>query len=137
MPLVFRIMRRDPDGLPTVQQSSSALGVRPGVDVSIDAHGDVVVNGEGMSVNPNWRDASILRIPKRLRNLMPGATGSNSHCCFRAGSGPFHQGKFADGLMLEPDSATHGNIAPAEVAPLARFETDLAATRAAWLVDET
>ena len=39
MPQVFRIMRRDADGLPTLQQSSSALGVRPNVDISLDAQG--------------------------------------------------------------------------------------------------
>src|SRR4051794_17717437 len=128
MPKVFRIMRRDDDGLPTLQQSSSALGVRPGVDISLDAQGNVLVNGEGMSVNPGWRVASILRIPKRLRHLVPGARGSNNHFCFRTGAGPFQQGAFAAGLTLEPDSATHGNVAPAQVVQLAQYEADLAAT---------
>lgn len=137
MPRVFRIMRRDHDGLPTVQQSSSALGVRPGVDISLDPQGNVMVNGEGMSVNPNWRDASILRIPKRLRHLVAGARGSNNQFCFRSGTGPFQQGPFAAGLTLEPDSVTHGNLAPAHVVPLAQYEADIAATRPDWQVDET
>jgi hypothetical protein len=130
-------MRRDADGLPTVQQSSSALGVRPGVDISLDAQGNVIVNGEGMSVNPGWRMASILRIPRRLRHLEPGAGGSNNHFCFRTGAGPFQQGQFAAALTLEPDSATHGNIAPALAVPLAQYETDITATRPDWQVDET
>jgi len=137
MPQVFRIMRRDADGFPTAQQSSSALGVRPNVDISLDAKGDVIVNGEGMSVNPGWRAASILRIPKRLRILMPGAAGSNNQFCFRAGAGPFQQGPFAAGLTLEPDSATHGNIAPAQAVPLAQYEADITATRPDWQVDDT
>jgi hypothetical protein len=137
MPQVFRIMRRDADGFPTVQQSSSALGVRPNVDVSLDAQGDVIVNGEGMSVNPGWREASILRIPRRLKNIKQGAAGSNNQFCFRTGAGPFQQGAFAAGLTLEPDSATHGNIAPAQGVPLAQYETDITATRPDWQVDET
>jgi hypothetical protein len=136
MPQVFRIMRRDADGFPTLQQSSNALGVRPNVDISLDAKGDVIVNGQGMSVNPCWRAASILRIPKRLRYLMPGAAGSNNQFCFRTGTGPFQQGAFAAGLTLEPDSATHGNIAPAQAVLLAQYEADIQATRLDWQVDE-
>jgi hypothetical protein len=130
-------MRKDDDGFPTLQQSASALGVRPGVDVDLDAQGSVLVNRNGMSVNPAWRVMSIFRIPKRLRNIVPGARGSNHTFCFRTGTGPFQQGAFAAGLTLEPDSATHGNVAPAQVVPLAQYETDLAATRPDWLVDET
>jgi hypothetical protein len=130
-------MRKDDDGFPTLQQSASALGVRPGVDVDLDAQGSVLVNRNGMSVNPAWRVMSIFRILKRLRNIVPGARGSNHTFCFRTGTGPFQQGAFAAGLTLEPDSATHGNVAPAQVVPLAQYETDLAATRPDWLVDET
>ena len=44
---------------------------------------------------------------------------------------------FSAGLTLEPDSATHGNIAPALAVPLAQYETDIEATRPDWKVDET
>jgi hypothetical protein len=130
MPRVFRVMRKEPDGLPTV--SPTHLGVRPGIDVDLDTQNNVLVNGKGMSVAPHWRDINVNRIPKRLRPIVPGATGSNNTFCFRAGSGPFAQAPFAQGLTLEPDSATHGNIAPAQVVSLATYEADLAATRAAW-----
>jgi hypothetical protein len=43
----------------------------------------------------------------------------------------------APGLMLEPDSATHGCITPAQLVPLAQYEYDLAAIRADWQIDET
>ncbi len=135
MPRVFRVMRKDDDGMPTVSQTS--LGVRPGVDVDIDAQNNVQVNGKGMSVAPNWRDININRIPKRLRSIMKGAGGSNNTFCFRLGSGPFQQGSFANGLTLEPDSATHANVAPAQVVALATYEADIAATRPDWQVDET
>ena len=135
MPTVFRVMRKDVDNLPTVNQKS--LGVRPGTDVDLDAHNRVLVNGKGMSVAPNWRNVNILRIPKRLRPLLAGASGSNTWFCFRTGSGPFQQGSLASGLTLEPDSATHGNIAPVQLVPLAMYEANLAATRSDWVEDET
>lgn len=135
MPRVFRVMRKEPDGLPTLSQTS--LGVRPGIDNDLDAQNNVLVNGKGMSVAPNWRDININRVPKRLRPILPGAGGSNNTFCFRAGSGAFVQGGFANGLTLEPDSATHGNVAPAQVVPLATYETDIAATRLDWQEDET
>ena len=135
MPQVFRVMIKEPDGLPTVSQTS--LGVRPGVDVDLDAQNNVLVNGKGMSVAPNWRDINVNRIPKRLRPILPGAGGSNNTFCFRTGNGAFMQGVFANGLTLEPDSATHGNVAPAQVVPLATYEADIAATRPDWQEDET
>ena len=113
------------------------LGVRPGVDVDLDAQNKVLVNGKGMSVAPNWRDINVNRIPKRLRPIVPGAGGSNNTFCFRTGNGAFVQGAFANGLTLEPDSATHGNVTPAQVVPLATYEADIAATRPDWQEDET
>src|SRR5258707_14894795 len=119
MPRVFRVMRKEPDGLPTVNQTS--LGVRPGVDVDLDAQNNVLVNGKGMSVAPNWRNINRNRIPKRLRSIIPGAGGSNNTFCFRTGNGAFVQGILANGLTLEPDSAKHGNVAPAQVVPFASY----------------
>jgi hypothetical protein len=128
-------MRKELDGLPTISQTS--LGVRPGVDVDLDAQNNVLVNGKGMSVAPNWRVINVNRIPKRLRPIVPGAGGSNNTFCFRVGDGDFVQGVFANGLTLEPDSATHGNVAPAQVVSLATYEADIAATRQDWQEDET
>lgn len=134
MPRVFRVMRKEPDDLPRV--SPTDLGVRP-VDVDVDARNNVIVNGKGMSVAPNWRDININRIPKRLRPIMPGAGGANSTSCFRSGAGSFLQGSFANASTLEPDSETHGNVAPELSVPMATYEADLAATRPGWQVDET
>ena len=135
MPRVFRVMKKEADDLPTV--SPTSLGVRPGVDVDLDDQNNVQVNGKGMSVAPNWRHISRNRIPKRLRAIVPGAHGSNNTFCFRTGSGPFLQGPFAKGLTLEPDSAKHGNVAPAMVVPLATYEGDIVTTRQDWQEDET
>ena len=72
---MFRVMREDKDGLPNVAPSATGLGVRTGVDIDLDPHGNVVVNGKGMSVNPGWRNAPLFRIPERLRhpNKVPEA----------------------------------------------------------------
>ena len=136
MPLVFRAMKRDEDGLPTIERSASGLGIRPGTDVDVDAGGNAVVNGKGMSVSPAWRVMSIFRIPKRLKDKVQGARGSNNTYCFRFGMGPFQAGEFAAGLELMPDSPTHGCVIPAQLVPLSQYEIDLAATRADWQFDE-
>ncbi len=136
MPRVFRAMGKDTDGLPRVEPSAKGLGVRPHVDIELDQGGDVLVNRKGMSVSPNWRDLPLFRIPARLKHLKPGARGSNETFCFCSGTGPFEQGDFAEGLTLEPDSATHGAIAPARVMPLSDYQTALAATRPDWRIDE-
>jgi hypothetical protein len=134
-------MRRDPaDNLPVVgSNSSSELGARPGVDITIDPAGNVVLDASGMSVAPGWRNLKITRIPKRLRHIVPGAKGPNSTTCFTMGVGPFQNGIVANGLELIPDQGqapVHGVIAPVQVVPLAQYQTDLQNTRAAWQIDE-
>ncbi len=136
MAQVFRVMREDKDGLPNVAPSATGLGVRSGVDIDLDPHGNVLVNGKGMSVNPGWRNAPLFRIPERLRHLKQGARGPNRNSCFRYGTGSFQRGDFAAGLTLEPDTPTHGTIAPAAPVPLADYEDALAATRSDWVKDE-
>jgi hypothetical protein len=136
MPLLFRIMRRDDDGFPTLGQSSSTLGVRPGYDVDIDAQGNVVSNGKGMSVAPAWRTISILRIPKRLKDKVSGAMGSNNTYCFKTGVGPFQAGPITPSLMLVPTSLIHGHVAPTQTVQFAQYEYDIGATRLDWQVDE-
>lgn len=133
MPEVFRAMRRDSDGLPTVAPTASGLGVRLGKDIDVDDETNARVNNKGMSVSPAWRQMAIFRIPKRLGT---GGQGSNNTYCFKSGTGPFQQAAFAVGLELIPDSATHGVIRPAQLVPLAQYEADLAATRADWEIDE-
>ncbi len=129
MPRMFRSMRKDADGFPIVGQSTSALGVRPGVDIQ----GNAVPNDKGMSVSPSWRTMSVFFIPKRLGH---GGRGSNNRYCFRRGSRPFQQTKFGNGLEFVPDSDSHGVVRPAELMPFAQFEENLAATRSDWVIDE-
>ena len=135
-------MKRDPaDNLPVVgTTSSSELGARPGIDITVDVGGNVVLDAGGMSVFPGWRNLKIYRIPKRFRHIVPGAKGANSTSCFTMGDGPFQNGVIAHGLELIPDQGqtpvTHGVVAPVQVVPLSQYQTDLENTRAAWQIDE-
>ena len=65
MPRMFRIMKKDAGDKPILGQTATTLGIRPG-EVNLDALGNVILNDKGMSVNPEWRVASIGLIPKRL-----------------------------------------------------------------------
>jgi len=93
-PKVYRAMKRSPaDNLPVVgATSSSDLGARPGIDITVDTAGNVVLDANGMSVAPRWRDLDFTRVPRRLKHLVPGATGANSTSCFTMGAGPFQTG---------------------------------------------
>jgi hypothetical protein len=137
MPLIHRVMKKDEDDLPVVEQSANGLGVRPGTDVDVDAQSNAIANGKGMSVSPSWRDLPVSRIPQRLRGKVRGARGPNNRFCFRAGNGLFQPGAFATGLDLVPDSPRHGCIAPAQTVPLTQYQNDLAATRPDWQIDES
>lgn len=143
VPKFYRSMRRHPaDNLPVAgSTNSSELGARPGVDITVDTAGNVVLDANGMSVAPGWRNLKINRIPKRLRHIVPGAAASNSVSCYTMGTGPFQAGIVTTGLQLIPDRghapATHGVIAPVTVDTLAQYQADLENTRAAWQIDET
>jgi len=93
---------------------------------------NAIPNEKGMSVSPSWQTLPIRRIPKRL-----GGQGSNNTHCFKCGSGPFVQSLFAPGLVLVPDSPTHGVIRPAQLVQLTELEANLAATRTGWQIDES
>ena len=136
MPRVYRAMRSDGDGCPRIEATAAGLGVRVGVDVEVDAGGIVVLDGKGMSVSPDWRDLPLHRIPERLKAEVPDARGSNRSSCFRYGIGPFLRGAFADDLTLEPDSSSHGTVAPSRPMSLPEYQAALAMTRTGWVVDE-
>jgi hypothetical protein len=136
-------MKRDPtDQLPVVgSESSSELGARRGIDISVDAAGQVVLDSTGMSVVPSWRDLQITRIPSRLRHLVPGAAGAKSTACFTMGSGPFERSAIAADLELIPDEGLepikHGVIAPRHTMAFDHYLSALANTRTQWRIDET
>lgn len=140
VPKVYRAMKHDPaDNLPIVGFiGTSELGARPGIDITVDVAGNVECDANGMSVSPSWRTLGFTRIPKRLRNIVPGATGSNSTSCYTMGEGPFQSGVIVAGLELIPDQDQGlSPVAPVKVVSLAQYQLDLQNTRTAWQIDET
>jgi len=142
MPKVYRVMKKDvADDLPIIgSTNASELGARPGVDIKVDEADLVIVDGSGMSVVPNWRNLQLNRIPKRLKDIFPGASGKPSQFCFSMGDGPFQNELVGLGLMLVPDEGpdpvVHGTIAPEQPVTITQYQADLASTRSAWRVDE-
>ena len=135
-PKVYRAMKKDADGKPTVDQTAAGLGVRPGTDINTDVAGNVVLDDNGMSVAPTWKSLELHRIPKRLGTIVSGARGSNNTYCFTTGTGLFQRGPFAQGLELVPDTAIHATVAPVAAVALAEYEANLVATRSDWVIDE-
>jgi hypothetical protein len=141
IPKIFRAMKRDDEGRPVVEPSAKGLGVRCNpaegtIDIDLDSDGNVITNGKGMSVAPDWRSLPPSRIPKRLRGKSKDARGSSNTWCFRMGEGPFQAGPVVQGLMLRPDSPTHANVVPEAPCPSAQFQADLARTQDLWIIDE-
>jgi hypothetical protein len=132
MPRMFRIMKKEEDGKPTVGKGFGNLGVRVG-EVDTDAQNNAIPNTKGMSVSPRWRDIHIFLQPKRLGT---GGRGKDNTYCFRRGTGEFQQGPCGAGLELLPDRPTHGVVRPSQLVALAKYDEDLAATRAEWEIDE-
>jgi tetratricopeptide (TPR) repeat protein len=143
MPTIYRAMRRAGDGLPVVGFNSKELGVRippnPNSDIDLDENGNVVLNGKGMSVAENWRALLPHLVPKRLKAIFPGASGSNGIACFRLGLGPFLPGLLNArlALVLKAHEGQAGNVVPASASGENEFQSDLAATRGDWAIDET
>lgn len=133
-------MKKDSDDLPVIEGSATGLGVRGpedgNPDVDIDAEGDIILNGRGMSVAPNWRDLPYFRIPIRLVEVFRSARGSNNLYCFVFGGGVFHDGEIASELDLLVTSPTHGVVVPQKQVPLEDFQGLLAQTRDRWAIDE-
>lgn len=126
---------------PLVANTARGLGVRigggPHDDVAVTADGEIVPNTGGMSVAPSWRDLPLHRIPRRLRNAMPNATGANLDACWRIGEGAFIYAPIAEGLMLRPDRPTHGTVEPRNLTSVENYLRDLGATRDDWVIDES
>ena len=136
-PKVYRAMKKDAEEKPIADQSATGLGVRSGVDILIDEAGNEILDGNGMSVAPEWRKLELHRMPKRLGSIVPGARGSNSTYCFTTGEGSFQREQFATGLVLIPDTPIHATIAPIAVVPIQEYESLLAFNRPDWVIDES
>jgi hypothetical protein len=138
MPLIFRAMLIDGD-FPRCGDDAKCLGVRvppsKTIDIEPDAQGHVHPRTGGMSVAPSPLELPFFRVPKRLKGVIPGATGSDDYACWHLGEGPFVEGEVADSLVLRPDSeraAEHGFVEPAARMRCLDYQAALAATREHW-----
>jgi hypothetical protein len=143
MATIYRSMKQADDGLPVVGSDSKELGVRvppnPNADVDVDDDGNVLLNGQGMSVAENWRYLLPHLVPRRLKAIFPAASGSNRLACFKLGSGPFQAGSLQGGLVLvlKTHDPHAGNVVPSQLMLVQEFQDHLAATRSEWSLDET
>ena len=142
MPKIYRAMKQASDGLPLVGSNSRELGVRvfPNLnrEIDLDESGNVIMNGKGMSVAENWRRLLPHLVPKRLKAIFAGASGSNTVACFCFGQGTFAPGPLNARLevVLKEHDIHAGNVVPAASVLERDFQADLAATRDDWTIDE-
>lgn len=132
-------------GLPRTGSSFCCLGVRepggPGrSDVDVDDNGRVVLNQKGMSVFRSLNDLQSLPVrivPPHLRHLVRAAAGPSGTRIFSIGQGEFTSGSIGDRLELIADSTrVHGSIVPSGAMDLPGFQTALAWSQDAWVIDE-
>ena len=133
-------------GKPHAGNDTNQLGVRPpghpvNADVTVDATGNVVLDGGGMSVFPSIIPAELKRVPKRLiplrlANKVPGAAGDDDMKIWTTGSGAFASGSMTATLNMNVSSRTHGAICPAHAMSLNDLQVELARTQPDWAVEE-
>ncbi|HZL33877.1 MAG TPA: hypothetical protein VFC78_01125 [Tepidisphaeraceae bacterium] len=133
-------------GKPRIGDDTCELGVRfaghrINVDVIVDASGNVVMDGGGMSVFPSIVPADLKRIPKRLiplrfANRIPGAIGDDDMKIWTMGAGPFVSEPVSATLTLNVTGRSHGLICPAHAMSLTDLQTELARTQPDWAVEE-
>ena len=138
MPLIYRAMLAGELG-PLAGSSKKMLGIKagsePADDIAPTPDGRVFPETGGMSVAPTWRDLPAFRIPRRLKNLCPAATGNNKMECWRMGSGPFEDAAVSPELNLRVDSGSHGAVEPSRELPLHTFQAALAQTQDQWIIE--
>ena len=106
--------------------------------MDVDIAGDVVLNRKGLSVAADWRQLPAHLIPEHLDDGLNGARGKGMKV-FIHGTGAFEEGIVSEGLELLHKAGTTmaGVVSPVTSMPLAKYQADLAATRANWSIDES
>jgi hypothetical protein len=117
---------------PLIADHASALGIRPGIDLPVEA-GDLVKPGTGgMSVSPTIVDLPNHKVPKSLRAIYPSARGSDDMICWVLEGTNWGDVKINDELSLRCDRPTHGMIEPRIDMDLGIYRNALAATQSIW-----
>jgi len=121
---LYRSMRVAEDGLPELGRSARTLGVRPRIDVLVDANGLVRGGIGGMSVAPD----SPMRLPAHRRPHEFAGTGKDPIWELDTGS-------LGECLRYREDPlmpGEHGFLEPGSPMSLERYESALHSTRRAW-----
>ena len=132
-------MKRDDDGLPVTGIQSKELGVRvpPNeyADIDVSEDGFVELNRRGMSVASHCRYLPPHLIPRRYKDVVPGARGANSLSIFCFGEGEFIDSQIDEKLSLavKADSTQRGNVVPNVTMQVDEFFGHIAATRDQWI----
>jgi hypothetical protein len=126
---LFRSMKVDTDGLPSVGPTARELGVRPGDDIPVDNDGYVEPLTGGISVSPVAAD----RLPEHRRPPEVGGTGKDPVWTLTSDL-------LAATLRYRPDDEDpdgHGTIEPVSRMTLDAYQQALRATRSAWTLVES
>jgi hypothetical protein len=117
---VYRAMKESPSGGPCISPSARALGVRPGVDITI-VGGCVGPGDGGLSVAPD----TSANLPIHRRPTSLGGTGKDPvwELDVDAISGP---------LQFQQDRPTHRLIGPSRSMGIEDYEAALADTAPLW-----
>jgi len=125
MESLYRTMRADADGRPTVGRSARMLGVRvegPHADVVLDDAGQVLPGRGGMSVTVD--DPAQMAPARRPRWLGHGLSEDRLFALPAPAVG--------GALTVRMNRGAHGLVEPTQPRPLVAYEVDLAATRPKW-----
>jgi hypothetical protein len=119
---MYRVMARADDGRPLCGARASQLGVRPGVDVQVQADDLVHPGTGGLSVTPD-----PARLPPFLRPPSHGGHGGLPLFEFT--------GHLPKGLAFRPDPkkpGEHGFVEPDSRMVLGEYQAVLCSTRGHW-----
>ena len=123
---LFRSMKEDSNGVPTIGHSGRMLGVRPGNNptpdvLAVQASDLVLPNQGGMSAAPH--DPLHL-----LRHRRPPSLGGTGHDPVWY----IETDELGPDLQFRQDRPTHGVIEPVRPMPLQEYQDAVADTRGRW-----
>jgi hypothetical protein len=120
---LYRGMKPGGAGLPEVGPSAKTLGVRPGTDIPVDAHGMVHPGTGGMSVNTSPTGMPEFRRPPSFGG---SAKDVDMFCIQSCDLGPSLR------FRADPGSAGHGFVEPVRPMTIGEYQQALAGTQGQW-----
>lgn len=123
---LYRSMKEDADGMPSLGRTGRSLGVRLGNAVIPD----VLALNETDMIGPNQGGMSVapgdpMRLKRHRRPPSLGGIGQDPVWCIDVSD-------LSGDLLFRQDDPTHGLVEPAHTMTLKQFEDALASTRPFW-----